>query len=142
MRIILDVKRLPDKWYNIVPDLKFALAPPAGPSGYPLSHHDLSGIASAAIIEQELENTDREIEIPKELRSLYAEWRPTSVFRAERLEKIIDTPASIYFKSEATSPSGSHEFNTALAQAFYATKFKNEDINFVALFHIHLCFPT
>jgi tryptophan synthase beta chain len=39
--------------------------------------------------------------------------------RAERLEKLLDTPARIYFKYEGVSPPGSHKPNTAVPQAYY-----------------------
>src|SRR5205807_8705569 len=41
------------------------------------------------------------------------------VYRADRLEKALDTPAHIYFKYEGVSPAGSHKPNTAVAQAYY-----------------------
>ncbi|GAJ06232.1 unnamed protein product, partial [marine sediment metagenome] len=53
-------------------------------------------------------------------------WRPTTLFRARRLEKALDTPAKIYYKYEGTSPPGSHKPNTAVAQAYYN---KKEGIN-------------
>jgi tryptophan synthase beta chain len=39
--------------------------------------------------------------------------------RARRLEKVLDTPAHIYYKYEGGSPTGSHKPNTAVPQAFY-----------------------
>jgi tryptophan synthase beta chain len=64
-------------------------------------------------------STDREIEIPDEVRDAYALYRPSPLYRAHRLEKALDTPAHIYYKYEGGSPSGSHKPNTALAQAYY-----------------------
>ena len=49
-------------------------------------------------------------------------WRPTTLYRAYRLEKALDTPAKIYYKYEGTSPAGSHKPNTAVAQAYYNKK--------------------
>lgn len=40
-------------------------------------------------------------------------------FRARRLEKLLGTPAKIYYKYEGTSPAGSHKPNTAVPQAWY-----------------------
>lgn len=40
-------------------------------------------------------------------------------FRAKRLEKILDTPARIYYKYEGVSPAGSHKPNTAVPQVYY-----------------------
>jgi len=41
------------------------------------------------------------------------------LYRARRLEQVLDTPAKIYYKYEGVSPAGSHKPNTAVAQAFY-----------------------
>jgi len=128
MRVTLDAKKMPGKWYNIIPDLEFDVSPPMSPSGYPLGFHDLEPLAPHAVIEQEFEKEKREIKIPDELQALYREWRPTPLFRAERLEKRLDTPARIYYKYEGGSPSGSYEFNTAVAQAYYASY---EDIKYL-----------
>jgi tryptophan synthase beta chain len=64
-------------------------------------------------------STDREIEIPDEVRRAYALYRPSPLYRAHRLEQALDTPAHIYYKYEGGSPSGSHKPNTALPQAYY-----------------------
>jgi tryptophan synthase beta chain len=126
MRITLDIKDIPDKWYNIIPDLDFNIPPMMSTSGYPLSRHDLDPLAPYHIIAQELEREKRDISIPKEVASFYADWRPTPLYRAERLEKSLETPARIFYKNEGGSPSGSHEMNTAVAQAYYAVK--DEDV--------------
>jgi tryptophan synthase beta chain len=71
-----------------------------------------------ALIMQEV-STEREIEIPEEVREIYRQWRPTPLYRARRLEKALDTPAKIYYKYEGISPTGSHKPNTAVPQVFY-----------------------
>jgi tryptophan synthase beta chain len=71
-----------------------------------------------SVILQEV-STEREIEIPEEVRQVYAQWRPSPLYRARRLEKALDTPARIYYKYEGVSPAGSHKPNTAVAQAYY-----------------------
>lgn len=43
-------------------------------------------------------------------------------YRAKRLEKLLDTPARIYYKYEGVSPAGSHKPNTAVPQAYYNAK--------------------
>ena len=53
------------------------------------------------------------------MREVYGLWRPTPLLRARRLERVLDTPAHIYYKYEGVSPAGSHKPNTAVAQAFY-----------------------
>ncbi|MDD5635924.1 MAG: TrpB-like pyridoxal phosphate-dependent enzyme, partial [Atribacterota bacterium] len=65
---------------------------------------------------------ERYIEIPDEVRDIYRLWRPTTLFRAEKLEKALKTPAKIYYKYEGSSPPGSHKANTAVAQAYYNKK--------------------
>jgi len=53
------------------------------------------------------------------VREIYKLYRPTPLVRARRLEKLLDTPAHIYYKNESVSPAGSHKPNTAIPQAFY-----------------------
>jgi tryptophan synthase beta chain len=53
------------------------------------------------------------------VRRIYAQWRPSPLYRARRLEKALDTPARIYYKYEGVSPVGSHKANTSVPQAFY-----------------------
>ncbi|MDP2720340.1 MAG: TrpB-like pyridoxal phosphate-dependent enzyme [Dehalococcoidia bacterium] len=125
MIIHLDPGDLPASWYNVVPDLlELALPPPMSSSGYPLGNNDLSSVATSSIIKQELEREKKDISIPGPVLDLYSEWRPTPMYRAERWEKILDTPARIYYKYEGNSASGSHQMNTALAQAYYASQEK------------------
>jgi tryptophan synthase beta chain len=73
------------------------------------------------LILQEI-STERYIEIPEEVREIYKLYRPTPLIRARRLEKLLGTPAHIYYKNEGVSPSGSHKPNTAIAQAFFNKK--------------------
>jgi tryptophan synthase beta chain len=54
--------------------------------------------------------------------AFYETYRQTPLIRARRLEKLLDTPAEIYFKYEGVSPVGSHKLNTALPQAYYNKK--------------------
>jgi tryptophan synthase beta chain len=70
------------------------------------------------LIQQEMSPVNR-IEIPDEVRKVYALWRPTPLFRAVRFEQALDTPAHIYYKYEGVSPAGSHKPNTAVPQAWY-----------------------
>src|ERR1700693_2268034 len=111
--------RIPRAWYNILPDLPKPLAPVLHPGTLkPIGPDDLAPLFPMSLILQEV-STEREIEIPEEVRQLYAQWRPSPLFRARRLEKALDTPARIYYKYEGVSPAGSHKPNTAVAQAFY-----------------------
>jgi tryptophan synthase beta chain len=71
-----------------------------------------------ALIGQEV-TTESYIDIPGEVLDVYRLWRPSPLFRARRLERLLDTPARIYYKYEGVSPAGSHKPNTAVPQAFY-----------------------
>lgn len=118
-KILLTEKEIPTHWYNIQADMPNPLQPPLSPAtGKPATPDELGAIFPEEIIKQEA-STERFIEIPEEVRSLYALWRPTPVYRAYRLERALDTPARIYFKHEGVSPAGSHKLNTAIPQAYY-----------------------
>src|SRR4028119_1192811 len=118
-KFLLDEKALPESWYNIVPDLPFELAPPLDPATQePVGPEAFEEIFPEGIIRQEV-TTEPYVAIPKEVREIYALWRPTPLLRARRLEKALDTPAHIYYKYEGGSPAGSHKPNTAVPQAFY-----------------------
>ncbi len=119
VKYLLEESRLPKAWYNIAADLPTPLAPPLNPgTKQPAGPEDLGAIFPAALIEQEM-STERWIDIPEPVRQVYRQWRPSPMYRARRLERILDTPARIYYKYEGVSPSGSHKSNTAVPQAFY-----------------------
>jgi tryptophan synthase beta chain len=119
VKIVLDESRLPKAWYNIVADLPTPPPPVLHPGTLkPVGPDDLSPLFPLSLIMQEV-STDREIEIPKPVREVYRQWRPSPLYRARRLEKALDTPAKIYYKYEGVSPAGSHKPNTAVAQAFF-----------------------
>lgn len=118
IKYLLSENEIPRTWYNLAADLP-NLAPVLHPgTGKPVSVDDLAPIMPTSVAEQEL-SREREIEIPEPVRQIYAQWRPSPLFRARRLEQELDTPARIYYKYEGTSPAGSHKPNTAVAQAFY-----------------------
>jgi tryptophan synthase beta chain len=118
-RFTLDEEQIPKSWYNIAADLPVPQAPPLHPGTHqPLGPADLAPLFPMALIMQEV-STEREIEIPEPVRALYAQYRPSPLVRALRLEKALDTPAHIYYKNEGVSPAGSHKPNTAIPQAFY-----------------------
>ena len=84
----------------------------------PVTPEDLLPIFPMSLIQQEF-SPERWIEIPDDIRKVYALYRPTPLRRARNLEKAIGTKARIYFKDESVSPPGSHKPNTAIAQAYY-----------------------
>ncbi|MGI9542524.1 MAG: TrpB-like pyridoxal phosphate-dependent enzyme, partial [Cyclobacteriaceae bacterium] len=84
----------------------------------PIGPEDLAPLFPMGLIKQEV-SQEPWIDIPDEIREVYSLWRPTPLYRAYGLEKLLDTPAKIYYKYEGTSPSGSHKPNTAVPQAYY-----------------------
>ncbi|MBS0305873.1 MAG: TrpB-like pyridoxal phosphate-dependent enzyme [Proteobacteria bacterium] len=118
-KYLLDESRMPRHWYNIAADLPVPLPPPLHPGTLqPLGPDDLAPLFPMSLIMQEV-STEREIEIPEPIREVFRLWRPSPLFRAHRLEKVLGTPAKIYYKYEGVSPAGSHKPNTAVPQAWY-----------------------
>jgi len=119
----LDQKDMPTRWYNIQPDLPEPLPPVLHPAtGKPVTPDDLAPLFPMECIKQDLNTTDRWIDIPEEVQAVYRTWRPTVLHRAFRLEKALDTPAKIFYKYEGTNQAGSHKPNTAVAQCYYNMK--------------------
>jgi len=119
-RIDLPVDRIPDRWYNVLPDLPRAPDELIDPqTGEPLSEDYLARLLPRALVAQD-RSLERWISVPDEVAAWYRMWRPAPLFRAHALERELDTPAEIYFKYEGASPSGSHKLNSALAQVHYA----------------------
>jgi predicted alternative tryptophan synthase beta-subunit len=118
-RVFLTEDELPKQYYNIAADMPNKPRPYLHPATLqPAGPQDLEPLFPKALIEQEM-SMERYIDIPKEVREIYATFRPSPLVRAYRLEKFLGTPAKIYYKYEGTNPSGSHKLNTAIAQAFY-----------------------
>ena len=116
---LLDETQIPTQWYNVVPDLPAPPPPPLHPgTREPVGPDDLAPLFPMALIEQEVTG-ERYVDIPGGVLDVYRIWRPSPLVRARRLEKLLDTPAKIFFKYEGVSPAGSHKPNTAVPQAFY-----------------------
>jgi tryptophan synthase beta chain len=116
---VLSEHDIPVAWYNLQADLPERCPPPLHPGTLqPAGSEDLGRIFPRALLEQEM-TLDRWVDIPDEVRSIYAMWRPTPLVRARGLERALKTPARIYFKDESHSPPGSHKPNTAVPQAYY-----------------------
>jgi tryptophan synthase beta chain len=122
-KFLLEEKDIPTQWYNIAADMKNKPAAPLNPATkQPMKPEDLYPIFAEELCKQELNVTDRFIDIPDEVRDCYLNYRPTPLVRAYGLEKALDTPAHIFFKNESVSPVGSHKLNSAIAQAYYCKK--------------------
>jgi tryptophan synthase beta chain len=116
---MLNETDLPKFWYNVNADSPVPPAPVLNPmTKEPVTPDFLSVLFPMELIMQEV-SSERYIQIPEEVREIYKLYRPTPLVRARRLEKMLDTPAHIYFKNESVSPVGSHKPNTAIPQAFY-----------------------
>ena len=110
---------IPRFWYNMNADSPVPPTPVFNPATKELITKDaLEALFPLALIEQET-TMERYVPIPEEVREIYKLYRPTSLIRARRLEKALDTPAHIYFKYEGESPAGSHKLNSAIPQAFF-----------------------
>jgi len=124
-RIDLPLDRTPTRWYNALPDLpRLPEEYVDASTGEPADKDYLERLLPRSLLAQEF-SLESWIGIPEKVLEAYRLWRPTPLFRAVALERYLNTPAEIYFKFEASSPSGSHKFNSALAQAYLA---KNEGI--------------
>ncbi len=119
-KIFLTEDEMPRQWYNILADVK--LNPPLGPDGKPIGPEALAPVFPMNLIEQEV-STQRWIDIPEEVLGILKIWRPTPLVRAYNIEKLLGTPARIYYKNESVSPPGSHKPNTAVPQAYYNKEF-------------------
>ena len=122
-KIYLEEREMPERWYNVRADMKNKPAPLLNPgTGKPMTAAELENVFCAELVKQELNDTDRYIDIPDEIRNFYKMYRPSPLVRAYCLEKALDTPAHIYYKFEGNNTSGSHKLNSAIAQAYYAKK--------------------
>ncbi len=118
-KILLSEKDIPEQWYNIQADMPNPTLPPLHPgTKEPIGPEMLAPLFPMELIKQEV-SQERWIDIPEEVRDIYKIWRPTPLFRARRFERLLDTPAKIYYKYEGVSPAGSHKPNTAVPQAYY-----------------------
>ena len=122
-RIYLSEEEMPKQWYNIRADMKEQPDPYLHPATHqPVGPEDMLPIFCEELCGQELNTTDRYIDIPEEVQNFYRIFRPSPLIRAYNLEKALDTPAKIYYKFEGNNTSGSHKLNSAAAQVYYAKK--------------------
>ena len=120
-KIYLEESEMPKEWYNVRADMKTKPAPLLNPGTLePMTAEELSAVFCKELVDQELNNTDRLIPIPQEIRDFYKMYRPSPLVRAYCLEEKLQTPAKIYYKFEGNNTSGSHKLNSAIAQAYYA----------------------
>jgi tryptophan synthase beta chain len=123
-QFLLSEEDVPLHWYNILADLEFPV-----PQEHKARFDTASDTGQTKLMAQiplsmyrQSISQQRFIEIPEPVRDEYRRWRPTPLYRAYRLERLLDTPARMYYKYEGSSPAGSHKLNTALAQVYYYQK--------------------
>ena len=118
-KVILQDSDIPRQWYNILADMPNKPAPYYSPrTGKIATPDELSVIFPKDLIMQEV-STERWVDIPKEVRDMYTQWRPSPLYRAKALEKRLGTTARIYYKYEGIYSTGSHKLNTAVPQAYF-----------------------
>ena len=95
-RFFLNEADLPKQWYNIQADMVNKPMPLLNPATrQPLKPEDLYPLFAEELSRQELNQTDRWIDIPDKVREMYTYYRSTPLVRAYGLEKALDTPAHI-----------------------------------------------
>ncbi len=120
-RIYLNEDQMPTQWYNLRADMKELPDPLINPATKkPATEEDLYPVFCKELAHQEMDSKTRYIPIPEEILEFYRMYRPSPLIRAYNLEKMLDTPAKIYYKFEGNNTSGSHKLNSAVAQAYYA----------------------
>ncbi|MDR0551278.1 MAG: TrpB-like pyridoxal phosphate-dependent enzyme [Spirochaetaceae bacterium] len=120
-RIYLNEDEMPKFWYNLRADMKNKPDPILHPGTLkPVVPADMEPIFCKESVRQELDETTRFIPIPEGIQDFYRAFRPSPLIRAYYLEKVLGTPAEIYYKFEGTNTSGSHKLNSAGPQTFFA----------------------
>ncbi len=119
-KIFLEEKELPCAWYNLRADMPVKPAPLLNPAtGEPVTSQELEKVFCSEGVRQELDDEHPWIPIPEPVRDFYRVYRPSPLVHAEFLEKLLDTPARIFYKFEGNNTSGSHKLNSAAAQAYF-----------------------
>lgn len=120
-RFILSEDQMPKQWYNLRADMKELPDPLYNPQTMkPIKETELYDLFCKELAHQEIDTTTRYFDIPEEIMEIYKVYRPSPLMRAYNLEKVLGTPAKIYYKHEGNNTSGSHKLNSAVAQAYYA----------------------
>ncbi len=98
----LDESQIPAAWFNVVPSMPTPPSPPIHPgTKQPIGPDDLAPLFPMALIGQEV-TTEEWVDIPGPVMDIYKMYRPSPVVRARRLEKLLGTPARIYYKYEGS----------------------------------------
>ena len=120
-KIYLEESEMPKQWLNLRAFMDKKPAPLLSPKTMqPITLEELSEVFCDELAKQELDDTTKYIDIPKDIQDFYKMYRPAPLVRAYCLEKALGTPCKIYYKFEGNNTSGSHKLNSAIAQAYYA----------------------
>jgi tryptophan synthase beta chain len=120
-RIYLSEDEMPKFWYNLRAAMKEKPDPILHPGTLqPITAAELGQIFCKEPVKQEMDETTLLVPIPDGIQDFYRAYRPSPLIRAYYLEKLLGTPAEIYYKFEGSNTSGSHKLNSAGAQAYYA----------------------
>ena len=120
-RLYLSEEEIPKYWYNLRAVMKNKPDPILHPGTLkPVTPSDLERVFCKELVKQELDKTTQLIPIPDGIHEFYRAYRPAGLVRAYFMEKVLGTPAEIYYKFEGTNTSGSHKLNSAGPQAYYA----------------------
>lgn len=115
--------QVPTHWFNILHDRPQYVISTASRSRLAeevkAAGHNVLLQQPLALARQSVNTADRFIPIPDEVLDLYAQYRPTPLRRAVRLEERLGANARIYYKYEGANLTGSHKLNTALPQVYY-----------------------
>jgi len=112
---------MPKFWYNLRAAMKEKPDPILHPGTLqPITAPELEAIFCKEPVKQEMDETTLLVPIPDGIQDFYRAYRPSPLIRAYYLEKLLQTPAEIYYKFEGSNTSGSHKLNSAGAQAYYA----------------------
>ena len=117
----LTEEEMPKTWYNIRADMKAQHDPFLHPGTLePIQAADLYPVFAEKLADIEMDETTPYIAIPEDVQNFYKMFRPSPLVRAYEMEKMLETPAKIYYKFEGNNTSGSHKLNAAAAMAYYA----------------------
>jgi tryptophan synthase beta chain len=124
---ILADRELPDSWMNLAADLEPGVPRPVlGEEERPADLTSLARLYSEECARIELlegpYGQEPFISIPGEVLDAYKTYRATPLYRAICLERRLRYQGRIFYKREDGNPTGSHKPNTAIPQAFYASR--------------------
>src|SRR5260370_37753151 len=122
-RIILSQEEIPTSWYNIQADLNEPLPPPLDPATkQPVNPQSLERIFAKELIRQEI-SSEQNITIPETVRDAYIQIRrPTPLVRARRLERLLRTPAKIFYTTADLNSPATYNSTTTLSQEYNNSK--------------------